>query len=201
MWWAERGGAAGMRARGMKSALALALGVAAMAGAGCTVRPLYADLDPSTAYASGESAGIGAALREIAIPPVNTRPAQELRNELIFLLSGGQGQPASPRYSLGLTVVVVEEASASIQVATDEEPTASTITMTADYVLTDIATGQPLARGRRQVLAPYDVPRQEFAVLRARRDAEDRAARELANFLRLALADDLSGIGTARAAK
>jgi LPS-assembly lipoprotein len=131
--------------------------LAAGLSAGCTVRPLYSDLDPTAAYASGASTSVGAALSEIVIPPVNTRPAQELRNELIFLLGGGQGQPASPRYSLGLTVILLDEASASIQNGTDEEPTAATITMTADYVLTDAATGQQLARGRRQVLASYDV--------------------------------------------
>ncbi|HEV7254106.1 MAG TPA: LPS assembly lipoprotein LptE [Mesorhizobium sp.] len=201
MWWVRRDDPAGLRPRGTRGFLALALGLAAGLSAGCTVRPLYADLDPTAAYASGASTSVGAALSEIVIPPVNTRPAQELRNELIFLLGGGRGQPASPRYSLGLTVILLDEASASIQNGTDEEPTAATITMTADYVLTDAATGQRLARGRRQVLASYDVPRQEFAALRARRDAEDRAARELANFLRLALAEDLSQIEPARAAK
>ena len=39
--------------------------------------------------------------------------------------------------------------------------------------------------------AAYDVPLQEFAAIRAERDAENRAARELAELLRLVIAQDL----------
>jgi LPS-assembly lipoprotein len=49
-----------------------------------------------------------------------------------------------------------------------------------------------VSNGDRQFSASYDVPRQEFAAVRAQRDAENRAARELAELLRLAIAQDLS---------
>ena len=55
-----------------------------------------------------------------------------------------------------------------------------------------IKTGKRIAAGKRNVSASFDRPRQEFARLRAERDAENRAARELAELLRLAIAQDMS---------
>jgi len=61
---------------------------------------------------------------------------------------------------------------------------------TGRYTLVDAATGKTVATGNQQATASFDRPRQEFAVLRAERDAENRAARELAEFIRLSLAQD-----------
>jgi LPS-assembly lipoprotein len=41
-------------------------------------------------------------------------------------------------------------------------------------------------------VSSYDISTQQFAAYRALRDAEDRAARELADLLRLAIAQDLA---------
>ncbi len=163
--------------------LALSLAVAS----GCTVRPLMATPDiTSSGYASVP------ALSSITIAPVDTRYGQEVRNHLIFLLNGGAGQPAGARYTLDLSVRRSSSAAARVQVRTDNEPTSSLMTMTADYKVTDSSTGSVVATGRRQISSAYDVPRQEFAALRAERDAENRAARELAEQLRLALGQDLA---------
>ena len=64
----------------------------------------------------------------------------------------------------------------------------------AAYTLTLVVTssGEVAASGRRQITSSYDVPRQEFAAYRARLNAEDRAARELAELLNLAIAQQLS---------
>jgi LPS-assembly lipoprotein len=51
---------------------------------------------------------------------------------------------------------------------------------------------KPVASGRRQITSQYDIPNQEFAAYRAQRDAENRAARELAELVRLAVAQDLA---------
>ncbi|EKF41905.1 LPS assembly lipoprotein LptE [Nitratireductor indicus] len=166
--------------------LALALAVAS----GCTVRPLLATPD----VAPGSAASTPA-LSSIAISPVDTRYGQQVRNHLIFLLNGGAGQPANARYTLDLTVTRSTSTAAQIQVGTDNEPTAATLTMVATYTLKDSATAQPLASGTRQVTSAYDVPRQEFAALRAVRNAEDRSGRELAELLRLALGQDLAKAG------
>jgi LPS-assembly lipoprotein len=55
--------------------------------------------------------------------------------------------------------------------------------MTADYNLTLVESGETLRSGRRQVVALVDFPVQEFAKMRAIRDAENRAARELAELI------------------
>ena len=168
-------------------AILAALAVSLAVSAGCTVTPLY-----SNASAQAADTGMAAELSSIAIKPVNTRYAQEVRNHLIFLLNGGAGQPPAARYTLALGITALNESAAVVQIARENEPSAGTVTVISTYALTDNATGEAVASGKRQISASYDKPRQEFAALRAQRDAEDRAARELAELLRLALAQDLS---------
>ncbi len=66
------------------------------------------------------------------------------------------------------------------------------MTLTAAYTLSDATTGKTVASGKRSITSSFDRPLQEFAAYRAQRDAEDRAARELADLLRLAIAQDLA---------
>ncbi|MER9231368.1 LPS assembly lipoprotein LptE [Mesorhizobium sp. M0622] len=154
----------------------------------CTVRPLYS----SAPLVAGSQVGAAAELASISVKPVKTRYAQQVRNNLIFALGQGAGEPASPVYSLDLGVSELVESAAIEQVTTDEdEPTAGTVTLTANYVLSDAKTGTVIARGKRSIPSSYDRPRQEFASYRAQIDAENRAARELADILRLSIAQDL----------
>ena len=171
-----------------RGALLTGVVVALSAVSACTVQPLYSS-DPLSA--TGQSAVV-ADLSSISIKPVDTRYAQEVRNHLIFLFNGGAGQPATAKYTLTLKVSSLIQSAAQIQTARQNEPTAGTVTMTATYVLTDTAGGKPVAVGKRQMISQFDSPRQEFAVLRAQRDAENRAARELADLLRLSIATNLS---------
>ena len=166
-------------------------GVVAAAGlmSACTVRPLYSNAPLS----AGSQVGAKAELASIAIKPVNTRYAQQVRNNLIFAFTGGAGQPAVPVYSLDLGVTELFQSAALIQTTTNEDtPTAGTVTLTAAYTLTDAKTGAKLATGKRSISSSFDQPLQEFAGYRAQRDAEDRAARELADLLHLAIAQDLA---------
>lgn len=172
------------RARGLVLAGAL---VSLAAISACTVRPLYSD--PGTV--SGAQVNRAEGLNAIAIKPVKTRYAQQVRNNLIFGLNGGAGQPANPLYSLALDVTRRVTAAAIIQRVTEDEPTAGTLTLTSNYTLTDNKTGKVVATGKREVSSSFDYSRQEFASMRAVRNAEDRAARELAEMLRLAIASDL----------
>ena len=171
--------------------IALALAASLALAAGCTVRPLYsnAELDTSGVLAAS------ARLQSIAIDPVNTRYGQQLRNDLIFLLNGGSGQPADPKYRMALNASILVINEAVVQVDNENRPTAAVLHMTGSYSLIDQATGQTVATGSRTIPASYDQPSQEFANLRARRDAEDRAARELAELLRLDIAHKLQKLG------
>lgn len=155
--------------------------------AACTVKPLYSNPASGTSQAM-----VTADLSSIAIKPVERRYAQQVRNHLIFLFNRGAGQPAAPAYTLTLVVSAVHQSAAVVQVGDDNEPTAGTVTMTADYSLAGAKSGEVIASGRRMISSQYDVPRQEFAAYRARLNAEDRAARELAELLNLSIAQDLS---------
>lgn len=174
--------------RFVRPALAIGLLAALAIFPACTVRPLYSSA-PAT---SGGTATMAEELASIAIKPVTTREAQQVRNHLMFLFYGGAAAPASPTYTLALSVSAKVDVAASIQMTTeDEEPTAKTVTMVGRYWLL-AADGTEVASGRRQIASSYDIPTQEFAAMRALRDAEDRAARELAELLRLAVAQDLA---------
>ncbi|MBZ9797175.1 LPS assembly lipoprotein LptE [Mesorhizobium sp. ES1-4] len=172
-------------------ALAGLVGSLALVSA-CQVRPLYSSAPLST----GSTAN--AELASIAIKPVKTRYAQQVRNNLIFGFGRGAGEPASPLYSLDLSVTEAVESSALVQVGTDQdEPTAGSVTLTAGYTLTDARTGVVITVGKRAITSSFDKPRQEFASYRAQIDAENRAARELAAALQLSIAQDLARYGRA----
>ena len=103
--------------KGLLRALAIATGLA-LATSACTVRPLYMKDDPASA---GASAGMAAELASIAVKPVTTRYAQLVRNELIFLLHGGAGETASPRYMLGLNVSSQHMSSATAPASSSDD--------------------------------------------------------------------------------
>ena len=168
------------------AAAGLVLSVAVLPA--CQARPLYA----TDTVSSTTGATTSAELAEVAIKPVKTRYAQEVRNHLIFLFGNGAGQSTTGRYSLELGVTQLAEAAVVVQVADENEPTAGTMTLISNFVLTDTQTGDVVASGKRQVSASYDRPRQEYAALRARKDAEDRAARELAEVLNLTIASSFA---------
>ena len=168
----------------------LALGLAAVVASGCTVRPLYSDaaLPAGTAF-EGET--VKSALASIDIRQPTNRVELEVRNHLIFLLRGDGSTPATPKYTLEQSVSAVSTASAIVQVTKEREPTSAIVTVTSVYRLKDTATGKLIASGKRAISSSYDIPQQEFAALRAQRDAQNRAARELAELLRIAIAQDL----------
>lgn len=174
-----RSAAGRMRGVGLVALMAALVGISA-----CTVRSLY-DSGP---IAAGATAGSVSGLSSIAIKPATTRFEQEVRNHLIFLFSGGAGEPANPAYSLQLNVTSRRQSAAIRQVADEDEPTAGTVTLAATYRLTRVGTGEAVAAGQRQIVSSYDSPRQQFAAARAERDAQNRAARELAELIRLAVA-------------
>ncbi|HEV7418020.1 LPS assembly lipoprotein LptE [Tianweitania sediminis] len=174
--------------RFLRVALVCATSVLVLAAAGCQVRPLYG----AGAVVFSASTGEATPLSSISIRPVNNRPAQIVRNQMIFLFNGGAQPQTQTRYTVALNVTSETASAAYVQVAEEDEPTAGTVTMRGAYELSDNQTGEVIRRGSRQVVASYDVSRQQFAALRAERDAQERAGRELAELLRLAIAQDLS---------
>lgn len=171
-------------------ALAAALAACSLLLSACTVAPLYGNQGPGGLAAPGSVAG---ELAYVSIVAPRTREELEVRNHLIFLLGGGAGEPAAPRYEVTLRVVSQRRSSATVQIATEDQPTAGTVTVTAIYSLRDLQSREIIGRGRRAIVASFDRPRQEFASIRAERDAQDRAARELASLLHMTIAQHLAG--------
>jgi LPS-assembly lipoprotein len=155
---------------------------AALVLGGCTWQPLYST--------SGRAdSGLAASpLSQVSVTPVDTRVAQQVRNHLIFLLQGGRDAEKT-RYRLQLRVTEIRNEFAAVENIRDF--TASSITVTASYDLIDTTNNTRVAGGSRVATATFDRTGQSFANERASRDAENRAAREAAEQLRLAIAADL----------
>ncbi|WP_416236883.1 hypothetical protein [Rhizobium sp. CC-YZS058] len=145
----------------------------------CQVRPLYAD---------GAAGGPAKALGAIEISEATDRVGQQVRNSLIFLTSGGAGEPAVADYNLALTVTH-ETRNVLYDKRNDRDMAAAgRVVVRADYNLTRVKTGETIRSGSRSAIALVDFPVQEFAKLRAIRDGQDRAAKELAEIIRADLA-------------
>ena len=137
----------------------------------CQVKPLYSP-----------SAGTQSKLLSVGINPADDRVEQVLRNRLIFMFSGGKGEPAKPDYTLDVTIA--GRASAALREQLTDGITAQRYTAIATYSLRDNKTREIIGTGKRTVVTFYDQTTQEFANRRALRDAENRAAGELAEIIR-----------------
>jgi LPS-assembly lipoprotein len=174
-------------AKPRRSAVAAAF-VALVALGGCTVQPLYGDRTSSI----GTPSVTPAMLASVEVAPVGDRVSQEVRNHLIFLLGGGSGPAKAPVYRIELGASAFASSGPTIETKSNTlEPSSGIMNVRSAYRLTEIATGTIVSSGVRSVQAAYDIPAQEFAALRARRNAEDRAARELSELLRLVIAQEL----------
>lgn len=142
---------------------------------GCTVRPLYAT-----------DSKVDPALKSIVFSEADTRVELQLRNDLIFLTSGGAGEPANPEYQVDIKLV--ERNVGVLLDLTTDLPRAGRLVLKADFTLKRISTGEVLRTGHRSSVALVDFPGQQYAKLRAIKDAEDRSARELAELIRADLA-------------
>jgi LPS-assembly lipoprotein len=164
--------------------LGLALGLALLAGA--CFRPLYADVPSPTG-----AAPLKAQLATIEVKPASNRVDQQVRNNLIFSFTGGGAAPV-PVYSL--TITTTDNLQSAVVDPFTSRPTTETYALDASFTLTEIGskdsdavfTGQAFGR------ASYDRSRQRFASLRARRDAEDRAAKVVAEQIATQIAAHLA---------
>jgi LPS-assembly lipoprotein len=150
--------------------------------AGCVYHPLYG----TDSYASQAP---GSTLSFIEVADVDTRVGQQVRNHLIFLLNGGRQAP-EPRYEAHLRVNSFNQLYAANRNYADT--TAGTVTVNVSYDIVDLASHQQISNGRRVGRAAYDRTGQSFANERAQRDAENRAAQNAAEQIRLAIAADMS---------
>jgi LPS-assembly lipoprotein len=164
----------------------LLLGVLGLAS--CQVRPLYS-----------EASGTTEKLNTVSFEPVSGRIAQDVRNRLIFLAYGGAGAPVKAEYEVKLaisssasTTAVTYNDNLSVSRNVYEGPFPGRVIMSGTYTLTRVSDGQVLRTATRTVTTMLDLPQQEFAEMRAIRDGESRAGRELAEIIRTDIAATLS---------
>ena len=166
-----------------RALLAAALGAAVLLG-GC-FQPLYSENTTSTVGGSVKSA-----MRGIEIPEIKGLIGHYFRNELVFELDGS-GDADGPRTSK-LEAAIAE----SVEVVTVDyangRADSAVLVATATWKLTQNGTGKVLASGTNSVRVPYERSSQRFATVRAARDAQVRAAKNLANIVRGQIAADLA---------
>jgi LPS-assembly lipoprotein len=170
--------------------LARFFGVLMLAGltAGC-FQPLYADRP----MAAGGSSLVGQ-LSGVDVSPIDapggsrlSRVSVGVRNELIYDLTGGNGG-MPPTHRLDVKLVATQ-----LQVIVDintARPDINNYGIDSTYTLTDVATGKVVVKGQTFARVSYNIPgqQQRFAGERGLRDAENRAAKEIAENIRSRLA-------------
>jgi LPS-assembly lipoprotein len=146
----------------------LGLGAALLASA--CLRPLYGQ---NTMPAGAPS--VSSSLAMIEVEEATNRIDQQVRNNLIFAFNGGKQAPA-PSYRL--TIHTTDTLQSAVVDPFTSRPTTETYGLDATFTLVriDSKDKKPFYTGRAFGRASYDRSRQRFASLRARRDAEDRAA-------------------------
>ena len=155
--------------------------VAALALSACGFRPLY-----GTASLPEGAETVFGSIRVAPIGPTNDsdRIGYLLYDALDRALHT-PGHNETPRFELKLTLAD-ERRGLSIQ--DDSSTTRYNYRLSADWTLTPVGAASPLATGRSETTASYNVVDSQYATLTARRDAEDRAAREIAEQIKLRLA-------------
>ena len=182
MWWPDQ-----MSFRGGK--LTRILAALALAGltAGC-FQPLYGTQTSSAGPAITDK------LSSVEVAPINapngtrlSRVGVEVRNSLMYELTGG-GAAAAANYKLDIRLT-----SSNTQVIVDiatARPDIQNYGIDATYTLKDITTGKTVVTGQTFSRVSYNIPgqQQRFAGDRGLRDAENRAAKVIADNIRSRLA-------------
>jgi LPS-assembly lipoprotein len=164
------------------------LAIAALAAltAGC-FQPMYAE------HADG-TPGLRDKLLTVDLPPIDKPNASRearigvaIRNALAFKLYGN-ATGAPPLYKL-----VIKFSSGRVDLIVDPAtalPTTENLNIDAQYNLVEIATDKSVMTGTTFSHLSYDIPGsyQRFSRARAFRDAEDRAAQEIADHIQTRLA-------------
>jgi LPS-assembly lipoprotein len=155
---------------------AVSLGLAA-----CGFQPLYST--------TGSGARLAEVMAGVDITPIPGRVGQQLRNELIFLNTGG-GHAANSQYRLD---IAVRESVSDQMVQRSGYVTGQVFELNASFKLVRLSDNQVVLEGGALGRAPYDRVESVYANLRARRNAEDRAATTVADSIRTRIAAFLSG--------
>jgi LPS-assembly lipoprotein len=160
--------------------LLAALALLALGLAGCGLQPLYG----STAGGSR----LAAIMSGVEVAPIPGRVGQRVRNELIFENTGGSGQNPQTTYKLD---IVIKESVANelVKITGDAKGQVYELDATFKLIGND---GKVVLEGKATSRAAYERYETIFSNVRARNDAENRAARTVAESIKVRLAAYLS---------
>lgn len=156
----------------------VALAIAALTApilAGCgtgSFRPMYA------AHTDGSS--LSQVMSRVVVTTIPGRVGQQVRNELIFQTTGGDAA-SEKTYKLD---IVLRERLTSQLVDAQGDAESQIYHLDADFQLTDNASQQILLKGQSFGRAGFQRFQTIYANVRAKRDAENRAARTVARDIR-----------------
>jgi LPS-assembly lipoprotein len=152
---------------------------AAISLAGCGIQPLY-----------GTTAGgsrLAAAMAGVDVTPIPGRVGQRVRNELIFENTGGSGQTGT---TYKLDIVIKESLTNElVKISGDAKSQVYELDATFKLISND---GRVVLEGKATSRAPYERFETIFSNVRARYDAENRAARTVAESIKVRIAAYLS---------
>jgi len=150
-----------------------------MSLAGCGIQPLY-----------GTTAGgsrLAAAMAGVDVTPIPGRVGQRVRNELIFENTGGSGQTGT---TYKLDIVIKESLTNElVKISGDAKSQVYELDATFKLISND---GRVVLEGKATSRAPYERFETIFSNVRARYDAENRAARTVAESIKVRIAAYLS---------
>ncbi len=160
----------------LRAAFVVSIAAPLLAGCGASgFKPLHAT--------GGFGAGVSEKLAKVQIAPIPGRVGQQIRNELVFQ-STGTGQPVDSKYRLE---VAIRESVGRTLVQRDGEATSQVYNLDATFRLVDLETKEVVLKGQSYGRAGFERFESIYANVRARRNAENRAAKTISSELKTRL--------------
>ncbi len=123
-------------------------------------------------------------MASVDVTPIPGRVGQKVRNELIFSNTGG-GYEAPHKYRLS---IAIRERVINQLVQITGDARGQVYQLEARFKLIDNSNGQVLHEGKAISRAPYSRYQEIFANVRAKYNAEDRAARTVSESIKTQVA-------------
>ena len=125
-------------------------------------------------------------MRQVEVREIQGRVGQEIRNDLIFELTGGQGNPVGAPYKLAMTITSGSQT--PLVDVTSGRATSETVVLDVTYRVLDVANDRVVLTEKALARISLDRSQQRYAAIRAVRDAQNRAAKLVAQQIRSRLA-------------
>lgn len=145
-------------------------------------RPLYGS--------AGIGANADARLAKVSVTTIPGRVGQQIRNEVIFHATGGGGEAVNPELRLD---VAIRESVTSTLVRIDGDSGGQVYNVEAKFQLVRVSDKSVVLSGTSYGRASFERNTSIFSNVRARDDAEDRAAKVVAEDLKARLSAYLAG--------